>query len=234
MQNAFLETLLQNWHKMGMQMNRRKNIRDDILFDVARKADLNFTFLVFMGTSGILTTTALVTNSVPVLIGAMVIAPIMPPLQLVAFALVGGRWRLAMRGLGTAFLGLLVAVIFTFITGWLLDRLGIIEGFGNEIYKPLLEERVRPGSYSLIVAIAAGFSGTLAIAEQKVDTLVGVVSAVALVPAAGAGAISVLAGDMGRALGGFSLFAINFLLILGVAIITLTLFGRFVEKKDAR
>lgn len=190
---------------------------------------MSFTFLALMSMAGVLTTTALLTNSIPVLIGAMVIAPIMPPLQLVAFGLVGGQWRLALRALGTSIFGLLMAILFTFITAWFLLKFGIVKEFGDNIYKPLLDERVRPGSYSVIVAIAAGFSGILAMAEHKVDTMVGVVSAVALVPAAGAGAISLMAGDLSRAVGGFSLFAINFLLILGVAIITLTLFGRLVE-----
>lgn len=44
----------------------------------------------------------MLTNSVPVLIGAMIVAPVFLPLALVTFALVAGHWRLALRGLGTA------------------------------------------------------------------------------------------------------------------------------------
>jgi hypothetical protein len=43
-----------------------------------------------------------------------------------------------------------------------------------------------------------------------------------------------MAGDLPRAIGGFSLFAINFILILGVAIVTLALFGRVVESKSGQ
>ncbi len=210
-------------------MSSNRNIQNEIIFDVAETARMTPTFLVFMASSGALSSVALLTNSVPVLLGAMVIAPVMAPLQLVAFGLVGGQWRMALRGFCTVTIGLCLAVLCTYVTAWTLLKFGVIMELKSDTFKTLLDERVRPGIFSVIVALAAGISGTLAMAQKKIDTMVGVVSAVALVPAAGAGTLSLMAGDIPKALGGFSLFAINFLLIIGIAIITLTLFGSRLE-----
>ena len=67
---------------------------------IAAQAELNRTYLVLMATAGVLSAVALLTNSIPVLIGAMVIAPALGPLALVAFAIADGKSRLAFRGLG--------------------------------------------------------------------------------------------------------------------------------------
>ncbi len=215
--------------KEGAAVSSYRNLQNEIVGEVAESARMSPTFLVFMASSGVLSSVALLTNSIPVLLGAMVIAPVMAPLQLVAFGLVGGQWRMALRGFYTVTVGLTLAVLCTFLTAWFLVKAGVIGDLRSDSFLALLDERVRPGIFNVIVALAAGISGTLAMAQKKIDTLVGVVSAVALVPAAGAGALSLMAGDLPKALGGFSLFAINFLLIIGIAIITLTLFGRYLE-----
>jgi uncharacterized membrane protein len=57
--------------------------------------------------------------------------------------------------------------------------------------------------------------------EEKTDTLVGVVAALALVPAAAAASIALLSGDPIRSLGGVLLLAINVTVIILTGIITL-------------
>ena len=69
---------------------------------MAEQATLSASYLVFMATAGVLAAVALLTNSVPVLVGSMVVAPALAPLALISFALVGRKPRLALRGLGVA------------------------------------------------------------------------------------------------------------------------------------
>ncbi|EDX72548.1 hypothetical protein MC7420_2456 [Coleofasciculus chthonoplastes PCC 7420] len=90
---------------------------------------------------------------------------------------------------------------------------------------PLLEERVEPGWYSVVVALAAGVSGTIALVKQKVDTLVGTVAALALVPAAAAAAIAFMSHDPLRGVGGLELLAINVGLIILAGMITVLMIG---------
>ncbi len=66
---------------------------------------------------------------------------------------------------------------------WVMNVTGVIPPETNLLNKPLLEERVHPGWYSVAAALAAGVAGTIALPKQKTDTLVGTVAALALVPA---------------------------------------------------
>lgn len=203
----------------------KKNIPDEMVFNIDHQVERSGTFYAMMGCSGVLTAVALLSNSVPILIGAMVVAPLLAPIQLIAFGLVSGHFSLAFKGLRITLGGFLFAVLLVGITTFIFNKTGIIPEDANLVQRPLLEERVRPGIYSLIVPLAAGIAGTLSIVKKKMDALVGVVASVALVPAAGAGTISLITGDYARAIGGFTLFFVNYLLIIGVAIMVLSTAG---------
>lgn len=206
-------------------MSGRRNIQEEYLLHVAKRATLDGSYIVFMATSGVLAAVAMLANSVPVLIGAMVVAPAYPPLALVAFGLVAGQWRLALRGLGTAVLGLGVAVCLAMVTAWVLRLTGVLAPDSSAIDHPLLEERLRPGWYSVVAAFAAGIAGTLATLKDKMDTLVGTMAALALVPAGSAAGIALLSGATLRAMGGLVLLGINVGLIIACAILVLVVVG---------
>ena len=196
-------------------------VNGDTVARVAAQAEMSPTYLVFMATSGVLAAVALLTSSVPILIGSMVVAPALAPLALVAFALAGRKPALALRGFGVAVAGIALAAVCAVLTTWLLNLLGVLPPDGNLLDKPLLEERVRPGWYSVVAALAAGVAGTMALAKEKTDTVVGVVAALALVPAAAAAGIALLSRDPTRAWGGLGLLAINMGLIIVTGVLTL-------------
>ncbi len=202
-------------------------VGDETLQQVAEQAELTPSYLTFMAMAGILAAVALLSNSVPILVGSMIIAPALAPLALVAFALVDGRPRLALRGLGVGLLGLLVATICAMLTTWVMNVTNVIPPETNLLNKPLLEERVRPGWYGLAAAFAAGIVGIVAQSRQKTDTLVGTVAALALVPAAAAAGIALLSRDSQRALGGLVLLGMNVGLIIAMGILTLLIIVRF-------
>ena len=201
-----------------MSPSDKPTISDRTIDKVSQQAQLTSSYLVFMATAGILAAVALLTNSVPILIGSMVIAPALPPLGLVSLAIVAKKPRLVLKGLKTAFLGFLIAMIFAMLTTSILNITHVIPAETNLINKELLEERVRPGWYSVIAAIAAGISGSIALVKQKTDTLVGVVAALALVPAIAAAGIAFLSKNPTMGFGGLFLLAINvgFIILSGV------------------
>lgn len=196
-------------------------IRDEAVQRVAEQAALTPSSLVFMAMAGILAAVALLTNSVPILIGAMVVAPALAPLALVAFALVDRRPKLALHGLITASLGLMLAMASAMLTTWLMNLTGVLPAEANLLEKPLLEERVNPGWYSVMAALAAGVTGTIALAKQKTDTLVGTVAALALVPAIAAAGVAFMSRDPARGLGGLMLLGINAGLIIATGVVVL-------------
>lgn len=190
---------------------------------VAKLSRLNQSYIILMIMSGILAAVALLTDSIPVLIGSMVIAPALPPLALVAFAVVDRQPKLALKGFISAFIGLGAALIASLVTTWMLNVTHVIPAETNLLEKTLLEERVSVGWYSVIAAVAAGISGTIGLMERKKDTLVGVVAALALVPAGAAAAIAFLSRDPIRGWGGLSLLGLNAVLIIVSGIVTLLL-----------
>lgn len=121
---------------------------------------------------------------------------------------------MALYGFWVAAAGLILSLVFAMLTAWLMNVTNVLPPEINLLQKPLLEERVRPGWYSVVVAFAAGIAGTIALAEDKVDTIVGTVSALALVLAIAAAGIAFMSRDPHRGLGGLLLLAINIALIV--------------------
>jgi uncharacterized hydrophobic protein (TIGR00271 family) len=182
--------------------------------------------MTLMALAGILVSVALLTESVPVLIGAMLVAPAFPPLALIALALVLGHWATARHAFAVSIAGLALSVIMAMLTTWFLNTSGIIPEYSSLYRLQLLEERVRPGWYSMAVALAAGIAGMLAAIRNRTDALIGTIASVALVPAGGAAGIALVAGDVGRALGGTVLLGINVVLIVATGMMVLLAIGR--------
>jgi uncharacterized membrane protein len=151
------------------------------------------------------------------------VAPAFGPLSLIAFALISRQPLLALHGVWVAGVGLLVATGGAMLTTWIMNVTNVLPPEANLLNKPLSEERVHAGWYSVAAALAGGVAGTMAQTQQKTDTLVGVVAALALVPAAAAGGIALLSRDPVRSLGGLGLLGINVGLIAVMEVVTLLL-----------
>lgn len=201
----------------------KSRVSERTIANVSKQARLTSSYLVFMATAGVLAAVALLTDSIPILIGSMVIAPALPPLGLVSLAIVANKPKLVVKGLKTALLGFAISMLFAMLTTWILNVTQVIPAETNLLNKQLLEERVNPGWYSVIAAIAAGVSGAIALVKQKTDTLVGVVAAVALVPAIAAAGIAFLSQDPIRGFGGLFLLAINVAFIIISGILTMVI-----------
>lgn len=206
-------------------MSKCQNISNEVLLEINREARLTSSYLALMSIAGVLAAISMLVNSIPILIGAMVVAPVLPPVQRIAIGLVGGEPASAARGVGVMILGLALALLLAFVTTRALNELGILAEEANLAHKPLLEERLRPGWYSVPVAVAAGIAGAIATVQKKTAALIGVVAAVALVPAAAAAGIALTSPFPERAIGGLVLLAANVSAIVGSSILVLTLWG---------
>jgi uncharacterized membrane protein len=195
---------------MPSSLERRQHKRAAVE-KIAVQARLKPSYLVLMGASGILAAVAFLAQSVPLLVGAMVVSPIFSPLALTAFASASGLYTHAVRGLGTASLGLLVSMLCATLTAWALDATGVLSPEASVVGSQLLQERLTVGWYSATAAVAAGIAGAIAIAQDKYDTLVGAVAALALVPAAAAAGIAFLAQDFSSGYEGLLLLGVNVL-----------------------
>ncbi|OPZ88071.1 MAG: hypothetical protein BWY76_00138 [bacterium ADurb.Bin429] len=182
---------------------------------------LDFDTIAFSVLSAILATIALLTGSVPVLIGAMILSPTFDPLVAIPFGLVRRDWALLLRGLGDtlAQFVLIFVVCSLVVVVWV--RMPYFQPEQNILGAELLRERLHLTWAGVLTALAAGAGGALAFASERRLHLVGVVIAIALVPTLAAAAIAFFGSGL-PGWGGLALFAVNIggIIVAGYLILT--------------
>lgn len=83
-------------------VSRRRNVSEELLERANTKGSFSGTFAALMTVSGVLTTVAMLANSVPILIGAMVVAPAFAPLARIVVTIAAGETRQALHAVATA------------------------------------------------------------------------------------------------------------------------------------
>jgi len=170
------------------------------LFQVLREnAKPKNSYLVLMVLSTIIATFGLFANSTPVVIGAMILAPLMSPIISLSMGTLRQDRNLIYNSLITIGAGLGLSVLFGILLTWVTP----IQNPGSEILI-----RTRPNLLDLGIAVFSGVAGAYAHAREEVaKTLAGVAIAVALIPPLGVAAIGIGWGD-------WSIFAGASLLLL--------------------
>ncbi len=195
----------------------RPNLRSDASADAAPSQR----YFVLTCASCVIATLGLVENSAAVIIGAMIIAPLMGPIQAVAFAGLDGDGRLLRRALLTAGAGALIAIALS----WGIGVAVSLGSFGSEVLS-----RTRPNLLDLGIALAAGaVAGYAKIRPSAVSALAGTAIAVALMPPLCVVGLSLSVGSLASAKGAALLFGTNF---LGIALACITVYaisGQFVR-----
>jgi uncharacterized hydrophobic protein (TIGR00271 family) len=164
---------------------------------------LSYTAMIFL--SAIIAATGLLVDSPAIMIGSMVIAPLVGPTLTAAVggltgdrAMVVDSVRIQALGLCAGVAGALALSIFMELSGFVPTPLavGAIE---------LIGVRMAPGLASILVGTAAGSVGAFALTTKGNNTLVGVMIAAALIPAAAVVGIAIVWGEPLIALGAAAL-----------------------------
>ncbi len=163
---------------------------------------LDRTFWVLSGCAAALAAGGIILGSTPVIVGAMVIAPVFKPLTAISVGIATARPKVALRGL---------------MAGGIANGLAVLAGLLFALATPLIasnatiEARSELSLFNTIIAVAAGIAAGYSVIRNDRSTLVGIVIAASLVPAAAA---------MGVGLGaGFWLLAANSALTLATNIV---------------
>lgn len=138
------------------------------------EADLDLNYVVLIFGSCAIATFGLLANSVAVIIGAMIVAPLMLPIRSTAFGILEGELKLVKSGIVALVMGVAIAI-------WLSCGLGMvarIPDYGSEVWA-----RSSPNLLDLGVAIVAGgISGFAKVQPKLSGALAGTAIAVALMP----------------------------------------------------
>ncbi|MGI6549335.1 MAG: TIGR00341 family protein [Syntrophomonadales bacterium] len=167
--------------------------------------------------STIIAAFGLLSNSVAVVIGAMLVAPLMGPIFGIALSLSTGNSSLLRRALVAEIIGIMMAVGLSYIIGLVPIR----PDFGSEILA-----RTQPTIYDIIVALASGLAGAYALVDEKISpALPGVAIATAIVPPLATVGLNLATGQWSMAGGAASLFLVNFLCIEFAAAVVFVVSG---------
>ena len=162
------------------------------------RTDSNFILLVFLST--VVASVGLEQDSVAILIGAMVIAPLLGPNVAFAFAAAIGDRTLMLSAAKSSVLGVVLSMV---IAG------GLAFLIAPNVASHELLARTSVDYAGIALALASGAAAALSVTTGLSATLVGVMVAVALLPPAVTVGIMLAAGHMGLAGGAAMLLIAN-------------------------
>jgi uncharacterized hydrophobic protein (TIGR00341 family) len=178
--------------------------REELYEDIKDAARCTRVYLVMVVLSTIVAAIGLYYNSVAIIIGAMVIAPLLGPNMALALGTALGDLSLLRRALLTALAGIATTMVLSVIIGVLLQ----VNPASPEV---ALRNGVRLGD--IVVALASGSAGALAFTTGVSATLIGVMVAVALLPPLVTFGLLLGDGQMALATGALSLFLMNLICV---------------------
>jgi len=196
---------------------------------------LTFTYLSFMALATLLAAIAVATDSIVLVIGAMVLGPEFVPIAALGLALVRRRPSLFRRALRTLLLGFAFAIIAVAMFGLIVRWTGLVTAADLDTKGRVGTSFIySPSIWSFIIAIIAGSAGVLALTSSKSGGLAGVFISVTTIPAAGNIAIASVFGLWQEVWGSTVTLLVN---VLGMAIAgwaTLALLQRLRDRSHTR
>lgn len=176
---------------------------------------LSWMFLTFMTLATLLAAIAVITDSVVLVIGAMVLGPEFTAVAALGLALVKRRPVLFRQAILALALGFAVSILLTFGAVELMQAVGILTGDQMATPRIATEFIATPNVWSLIIAFLAGVAGVLSLTAERGSALVGVFISVTTIPASGFIAVAAAFGQWGYVIGSAEQLVIN---ITGMAL----------------
>jgi uncharacterized hydrophobic protein (TIGR00341 family) len=190
--------------------------REELYEDIADAAKISKVYIIMIILSSIVAAIGLLRNSVTVIIGAMVIAPLLGPNVALSLATTLGDVGLARSSLKANIVGIFTSLVFSVF-------LGFIFIVSPDI--PEIASRINVGIGDVILGLASGSAGALAFTTGVSTTLIGVMVAVALLPPLVTFGMLLGAGHFHEALGAMLLVFTNIICINLAGVITFLIQG---------
>jgi uncharacterized hydrophobic protein (TIGR00271 family) len=178
------------------------------LFTALRgSANASSSYQVLMVLSVLLALTGLYANSAPVIIGAMILAPLMSPVVSLAMGMARTELGLVRTSLRTLVIGVAWGLGCAILLAWAMPL---------DLPTDEMRSRMSPTLLDLLVAVISGIAGAYASAKEEIArSLAGVAIAVALVPPLAVAGIALGWGQWDMAGGALLLLITN---LVGIAL----------------
>lgn len=154
---------------------QRVKTREELYEDVVGGARFDLPQFALIAVSSVMAAVGMIGDSVAVVIGAMVIAPLLGPILAMILGTALGERKLMQRSLGVGVTGLAIAVAIGAVTGFFV-------GFDPET--PQIAARSDIGLEGIALALASGAAAALSLTTGVSAVLVGVMVAASLLPPA--------------------------------------------------
>lgn len=174
--------------------------REELHQDLSVSTRISAVYLTTVGLSTLVAAVGLMSSSVAVVIGAMVIAPLLGPNVALSLAATLGDLDLAWDALKANLAGIGVALVLSVLVGVILPVDPTV---------PEIASRTDVDLGDIVLALAAGAAGTLAFTQGLSAAVIGVMVAVALLPPLVAAGLLLGGGEIALAYGAFLLVAVN-------------------------
>lgn len=178
--------------------------REELYQSIERNARIDQNYVLLVVLSTIVAAVGMLEDSVAIVIGAMVIAPLLGPNIALAFGTVLGDSKLMLRALTALVVGISVALITSFVISLIYPL--------EEVSKEL-SIRTVVGLSSVVMALASGAAAALSMTTGLSTVLVGVMVAVAILPPTAALGLMLGYQQYPLAFGAFILLAVNIVCI---------------------
>jgi uncharacterized hydrophobic protein (TIGR00271 family) len=175
-------------------------------------------FLVLMVIAGVIAAGGILTDNELLIVGAMIVSPDYGPLAGLCVAIVarlGDRIRSSAMALA---IGFGVAALSAAVVAWLARAANQVPASYLAGDRPVTELIAEPNAASLVVALAAGVAGMIALGQAKSGAVVGVLVSVTTIPAAANVGVALALGNVDEAAGALAQLLINLggLIVAGV------------------
>ncbi len=196
--------------------SQRQLDRSDVLAKVASDSRLTGRFVLMTVAAAGIAVLGLIQNSVAVVIGAMLIAPLMDPIMGLGFGICVGDTRFIRRAGSTLLIGVALSIAVTALIGWASP----LDGVTSEI-----AARTQPTLLDLVIALLGGVAGAYAVVKGQQGRMIGVAIATALMPPLAVVGFGLATQRWSVAGGAALLFATNFVAISLVTTIVARIYG---------
>ena len=185
--------------------------REELFSHISANAKFSWTYIVLIILASIVGAIGLVEGNIPMVVGAMIIAPLLGPSVGLSLGTVLGDFRLTFESTRTLIVGILASLIFSIL-------IGVI--FSPNPQAPEIAMRTTADFGDVVVSLSSGAVGALSFTTGTLTSLAGVMVAVSLLPPLVAVGMLLGAGFFELAQGAFLLFVINLIAVNLAGVVT--------------
>ena len=201
---------------------------------LSESAVLSVSFLLLITLATLIAAVGIVTDSIVLIIGAMVVGPEYGPIAGVCVAIVERRPREVARSLQALLVGFPLGIAAA--AGLTLAL--VAAGFAPEALgssgRDLTIFISRPNWASVIVAVLAGLAGMLAVISAKSGALIGVLISITTIPAAANVGVAIAYANWGESGGAAVHLGINLAALVASGLTVLTVAARSRQRRRTR